>query len=110
MSRTGGAPTAHIAAKGLKTAREAATCIGIKCGQLPSVVGLDAARKPDAAPVFEKSSRKKAANVSEGAPPPAPWKANVRGPSAAFSHKAKTARSQIATAAETHDPLLVEGV
>ena len=73
-------------------------------------MGLDAARKPDAALVFEKSSRKKAANVSEGSPAPAPWKQNVRGPSAAFSHKARKVRSAIAAAAETHDPLLVEGV
>ena len=34
--------------------------------RLPSVIGLDAARKPDAPVVFEKSSRKKAGNVSEG--------------------------------------------
>ena len=105
-----GEPIAAIAAKDRKTAREAAAAIGIKCEQLPSVVGLDAARKPGAAVVFEKSNRKKAGNVSEGSPAPAAWKANVRGPSAAFSHKAKKGRSVIAAAAETHDPLLVEGV
>ena len=105
-----GEPLAAIAAKDRRTAREAASAIGIKCEQLPSVVGLDAARKPDAAAVFEKSSRKKAANVSEGSPAPAPWRQNVRGPSAAFSHKAKIVRSAIAAAAATHDPLLVKGV
>jgi xanthine dehydrogenase YagR molybdenum-binding subunit len=105
-----GEPIAAIAAKDRKTAREAAAVISIRYEQLPSVVGLDAARKPGAAVVFEKSTRKKASNVSEGSPAPAAWKANVRGPSAAFSHKAKKVRSEIATAAETHDPLLVEGV
>ncbi len=105
-----GEPIAAIAAKDRNTAREAAAAIGIGCEQLPSVVGLDAARKPGAAVVFEKSSRKKAANVSEGSPAPAPWKQNVRGPSAAFSHKAKKVRSAMATAAETRDPLLVEGI
>jgi xanthine dehydrogenase YagR molybdenum-binding subunit len=105
-----GEPIAAIAAKDRHTARQAAAVIGITCEQLPSVVGLDAARKPGAAVVFEKSNRKKAGNVSEGTPPPAAWKQNVRGPSAAFSHKARKVRSEIATAAETHDPLLVEGV
>ena len=105
-----GEPIAAIAARDLKTAREAANLIAIKYEPLPSVVGLDAARKPDAALVFEKSSRKKAANVSEGSPAPAPWRQNVRGPSAAFSHKAKVVRSAVAAAAEAHDPLLVKGV
>jgi xanthine dehydrogenase YagR molybdenum-binding subunit len=104
-----GEPIAAIAAKDRKTARAAANAVGIKYERLPSVVGLDAARKPDAALVFEKSSRRKAANVSEGSPAPAPWRQNVRGPSAAFSHKAKVVRSAIAAAAEAHDPLLVKG-
>src|SRR6266566_224144 len=60
---------------------------------LPSVIGLDAARKSDAPVVFERASRKRAANTSEGEPSPAPWKGNLRGPSAAFSHRAKKARS-----------------
>jgi xanthine dehydrogenase YagR molybdenum-binding subunit len=110
MVRYVGEPIAAVAARDRKTAREAASAIGIKCEQLPSVVGLNAARRPDAAAVFERSSRNKAANVSEGSPAPAPWKQNVRGPSAAFSHKAKTVRSAIAAAAAAHDPLLVKGV
>jgi xanthine dehydrogenase YagR molybdenum-binding subunit len=104
-----GAPIAAVAAKDRMTAREAAAAIGIKYDTLPSVVGLEAARKPDSAPVFEKSDRKKAANVSEGSPAPAPWRQNVRGPSAAFSHKSKTVRSAIASAVENNNPLLVKG-
>jgi xanthine dehydrogenase YagR molybdenum-binding subunit len=105
-----GAPIAAIAAKDRATARRAAAAIVIKYEQRPSVVGLDAARKPDAALAFEKSQHKRAANVSEGSPAPAPWRQNVRGPSAAFSHKAKAVRAAIATAVETNDPLLVKGV
>ena len=105
-----GEPIAAIAAKNRKTAREAAAAIIIRSEQLPSAVGLDAARKPDAPAVFARSSRRKAANVSEGSPAPAPWRNNVRGPSAAFSHKTKLARSAIAAAADANDPLLVKEV
>jgi xanthine dehydrogenase YagR molybdenum-binding subunit len=104
-----GDPIAAVAATDPKTAREAVAAIKITSDPLPSAVGLDAARKPDAAVVFEKSSRKRAGNVSEGAGAPTPWKGNIRGPSAAFSHKAKQARNRVAAARETHDPLLVEG-
>src|SRR4029450_3476385 len=75
---------------------------------MPSVIGLDDARKADAPVVFDKSSRKKAGNVSEGAGGPAPWKGNLRGPSAAFSQKAKKARNWTGAAREARDPLLVE--
>jgi xanthine dehydrogenase YagR molybdenum-binding subunit len=105
-----GAPIAAVAAKDRKTAREAAAAIGIKYERRPSAIGLDAARKPEAALVFEKSDRKKAGNVSEGSPAPAPWKQNVRGPSAAFSHGSKKVRAWIAAAAEAKDPLLVQSV
>jgi xanthine dehydrogenase YagR molybdenum-binding subunit len=105
-----GAPIAAIAASDCVLARRAAAAIGIKYEERPSVVGLDAARKPDAALAFEKSQRKRAANVSEGSPAPAPWRQNVRGPSAAFSHKSKAVRTAIATAVDSNDPLLVKGV
>jgi len=103
-----GEPIAAVAATNRKFARDAAEAIIIKSERLPSVVGMEAARKPAAPAIFARSSRKKAANVSEGSPAPAPWKDNVRGPSAAFSHKTKLVRSAIATAAEAHDPLLVK--
>ena len=93
MVRYVGEPIAAVAAKDRKTAIAAIAAIRITSERLPSVIGLDAARKPDAPVVFEKSSRKKAGNVSEGGGAPAPWKQNVRGPSAAFSSKAKKARS-----------------
>jgi xanthine dehydrogenase YagR molybdenum-binding subunit len=105
-----GEPLAAVAAKDRKTATEAIAAIKVISERLPSVIGLDAARKQDAPAVFEKSNRKKAGNVSEGAGSPAPWKANVRGPSAAFSHKAKKLRSWLEAARVARDPLLVEGI
>ena len=76
-----GEPIAAVAAKDRKTALAALAAIKLTSEKLPAVIGLDNARKSDAPIVFEKSSRKKAGNVSEGGGAPAPWKGNVRGPS-----------------------------
>ena len=103
-----GAPIAALAARDRKTANDALAAIRFTSESLPSVIGLDAARKSDAPVVFERASRKRAANTSEGAPSPAPWKGNLRGPSAAFSHRAKKARSFLEAAREARDPLLFE--
>jgi xanthine dehydrogenase YagR molybdenum-binding subunit len=104
-----GDPIAAVAATDGKSAIAAIAAIRIVSESLPSVLGLDAARLPDAPVVFEKSSRKKAGNVSEGAGSPAPWKGNVRGPSAAFSHKTKKAQTWLDAARKAQNPLLVEG-
>src|SRR4051794_31905145 len=103
-----GDPIAAVAAKDRKTAIAAISAIRLTSKPLPSVVGLNAARKSDAPVVFDKSNRKRAGNVSEGAGGPAPWNGNVRGPSAAFSQKAKKSRTLIAAAREAGNPLLVE--
>jgi xanthine dehydrogenase YagR molybdenum-binding subunit len=103
-----GQPIAAVAAKDRNTALAAIAAISIKSEPLPAVIGLDAARMSDAPVVFEKSSRKKAGNVSEGAPAPAAWRGNLRGPSAAFSQKRGKARSWIAEARAAANPLLVE--
>src|SRR4051794_12246317 len=103
-----GDPIAAVAAKDRRTAIAAASAIRLTSEALPAVIGLNAARQSDAAIVFEKASRKKAGNVSEGAGGPAPWKGNVRGPSSAFSHKGKRCRNAIAAAREARNPLLVE--
>ena len=104
-----GAPIAAVAAKDRKTALAAIAAIKINSERLPSVIGLDEARKPDAPVVFDKANRKKAGNVSEGGGSPAPWKANIRGPSAAFSLKPKKVRSWVEGARKENNPLLVEG-
>ena len=98
MVRYVGQPIAAVAAKDRKTALAAIGAIRIASERLPSVIGLDAARSPDAPIVFEKAARKKAGNVSEGAPAPAPWKGNLRGPSSAFSQKKGKAQSWVAEA------------
>jgi len=103
-----GAPIAAVAARDRPTALRALAAIRIDSERLPSVIGLDAARQPGAALVFDKSSRKQAGDVSEGAPAPAAWKHNVRGPSAAFSNKAKKARSVVDAARAAQNPWLVE--
>ena len=108
MVRYVGQPIAAVAAKDRDTAVKAIAAIGITSERLPSVIGLDAARKPDAPVVFEKSNRKKAGNVSEGTAAPASWKGNVRGPSSAFSQRARKARNWVAGAREARNPLLVE--
>jgi xanthine dehydrogenase YagR molybdenum-binding subunit len=110
MVRYVGEPIAAVAAKDRKTALAAIAAIKITSQPLPAVIGLDNARKGNAPVVFEKSSRKKAGNVSEGGGAPAPWKGNVRGPSAAFSHKTKKARGWLDEARTARDPLLVEGI
>src|SRR6185312_15974540 len=104
-----GQQIAAVAAQDRQTARAALAAIKLSWTTLPSVVGLDAARRPDS-PVAFTGSRKNAGNVSEGSTMPVSWKHNVRGPSAAFSHKAKKARGWVAAARSAHDPLLVEGI
>jgi xanthine dehydrogenase YagR molybdenum-binding subunit len=104
-----GQPIAAVAAKDRKTALAAISAIQLSSERLPAVIGLDEARKPNAPVVFAKAERKKAGNVSEGGGAPAPWKGNIRGPSAAFSQKPKQVRSWVESARQASDPLLVEG-
>jgi xanthine dehydrogenase YagR molybdenum-binding subunit len=103
-----GDPIAAVAAKDRDSALAGIAAIRLVSERLPAVIGLDAARHADAPVVFEKASRKKAGNVSEGGGAPTPWKGNVRGPSAAFSQKAKQAKAWLSEARAARDPLLVE--
>jgi xanthine dehydrogenase YagR molybdenum-binding subunit len=102
-----GDPIACVAAIDRKTALAAIGAIKLVSEVLPSVVGLDAARRADAPVVFARG-RKALANVSEGPSGPAFWKGNIRGPSSAFSHRAKKARRWIDAARAARDPLLIE--
>jgi xanthine dehydrogenase YagR molybdenum-binding subunit len=103
-----GDPIAAVAATNRKIAAEALAAIRVVSESLPATIGLDAARRPDSPAVFEKANRKKAGNVSEGGGSPAPWKNNIRGPSAAFSHRKGKARAWLAAAREAKNPWLVE--
>jgi xanthine dehydrogenase YagR molybdenum-binding subunit len=108
MVRYVGAPIAAVAATTREIALQAIAAIRVVSEERPAVIGLDAARQPDAAVVFEKANRKKAGNVSEGGGAPTRWQGNVRGPSAAFSYKVKKVRSWIDEARKANNPLLVE--
>ncbi|NOJ47424.1 molybdopterin-dependent oxidoreductase [Bradyrhizobium archetypum] len=103
-----GQPIAAVAATDRKTALAAIAAIRPTGERLPSVIGLDEARRADAPIVFERSARKKAGDVSEGGGSPAPWKGNVRGPTAAFSKKPRKVRNWVGDARAANNPLLVE--
>jgi len=104
-----GEPIAAVAAKDRKTALAALAAIKLTSERLPAVIGLDAGRTDDAPVVFDKANRKRAGNVSEAGGGPAPWKQNVRGPTAAFSKRAGKARSWVNEARQANNRLLIEG-
>jgi xanthine dehydrogenase YagR molybdenum-binding subunit len=102
------APIAAVAARDRATALAGIAAIVVDRQELAAVIGVDAARRESAPVVFEKQDRKRAGNVSEGGGGPAPWNGNVRGPSAAFSQKAKRAKGWLGEARDARNPLLVE--
>ena len=102
-----GQDIAAVAARDLETARKALGAIRVSFEARSSAIGLEAARAPGA-PVIFPGFRKSAANASEGPLLPAPWRGNIRGPSAAFSLKPREARRALASARAAADPLLVE--
>lgn len=103
-----GQPVAAVAAADAKTVYAALAAIAFETTPLPHVIGLEAARQPDA-PVVFPGKKSGIANASEGAVAPARWKGNVRGPTSAFSSKRRRAKRWIAEARESQDPLLFEG-
>ena len=107
MARFVGQPIAAVAAQDRKTAL-AALAIKVSYETLPSVIGAEAARKAGA-PILFPGGKGQKFNAGEGATIRAPWSGNIRGPSAAFSLKKKSARIWIAKARSDGDPLLFEG-
>ncbi|MGB3583188.1 MAG: molybdopterin cofactor-binding domain-containing protein, partial [Roseiarcus sp.] len=103
-----GEPVAAVAAADRKTALAALAAIKVDYEILPSVIGPQAARKPDAPILFPKGKGQRY-NAGEGGAAPASWVGNIRGPTAAFSLKKKSARGAIASASAQGDPLLFEG-
>ena len=101
-----GQQIAAVAAVNHVTAAASLAAIVIVYERLPSVIGADAARLPDAPLVFDGKS--KPANAAEGSVFPSRWKGNIRGPAAVFSQKKKKARGWIDAARAARDPLLVE--
>ena len=86
-----GEPVAAVAAADRKTALAALAAIKVDYEILPSVIGPQAARKSDAPILFPKGKGQRY-NAGEGGAAPASWSGNVRGPTAAFSLKKKSAR------------------
>ena len=103
-----GEPVAAVAAADRKTALAALAAIKVAYEILPSAIGPDAARKADAPILFPKGKGQRY-NAGEGGAAPASWSGNLRGPTAAFSLKKKTARGAIEAARAAGDPLLFEG-
>ena len=103
-----GQPVAAVAADDRDTAERALAAIRVGYEPRPSTVELAAAMAADAPEVYGDGKRKPP-NAAEGAPFPAPWRRNVRGPLSAFSVGRRTARRRLAAAREAGDPLLVEG-
>ncbi len=103
-----GQQVAAVAAVDRKTALAALAAIKVDYEALPSAIGADAARKPGA-PVLFPGGKGQKGNAGEGAAMRASWSGNVRGPTAAFSLKKKSARNRIARARAEGDPLLFEG-
>ena len=103
-----GEAVAAVAAVDRHTALAALAAIKVDYEILPSVIGPDAARKAEAPILFPKGKGQRY-NAGEGAAAPASWSGNVRGPTAAFSLKKKSARGSIAGARAAGDPLLFEG-
>ena len=86
-----GQQVAAVAAADRKTALLALAAIKVDYETLPSVIGADAARKAGA-PVLFPGGKGQKVNAGEGPSTRASWSGNVRGPSAAFSQKKKSAR------------------
>ncbi len=103
-----GQQVAAVAAVDRKTALAALAAVEVDYEPLQSVIGADAARRPGA-PVLFPGGKGQKANAGEGPSARASWSGNVRGPSAAFSQKKKSARGWIAKARTAGDPLLFEG-
>jgi xanthine dehydrogenase YagR molybdenum-binding subunit len=103
-----GQEVAALAASDRRTAREALARVRVEYEPLPAAIGAEAARR-EGAPTVYSGLRKKPPSSGEGAPAPARWHGNVRGPTWAFSRRPRKARRLIAEARERGDPLLVEG-
>ncbi|MGR6920046.1 molybdopterin-dependent oxidoreductase [[Actinomadura] parvosata] len=103
--RYAGQPIAAVAAP---TRQEVLAIAGAaRIGYEPLPAALDDA--PDAPPVYDEQSRKRAPSASEGMTLPGGWNGNVRGPFSGASRRSRTAVNRIEAARRRADPLLVTG-
>jgi xanthine dehydrogenase YagR molybdenum-binding subunit len=104
-----GKEVAAVAAVDRRTAKAAAALVNVTYEPLPAVIGMTAARAPDAPEIYAGGRRRPPA-AAEGPPTPARWDGNVRGPVGMLSVRRRRARRLLARARAGGDPLLVEGV
>ncbi len=100
-----------VAAVDARAAEAALAAVQVDLEELPIVVGMDAARRPDAPALYpNRAARKRASNASEGPLLPSMWDGNVRGPFSLTSKTAGKARRAVARVRdEPASGVLVEG-
>ena len=84
MVRYIGQEVPAVAAMDRRTAKAAAALVNVTYEPLPAVIGMAAARATGAPEVYA-SGRRRPPAAAEGAPTPALWHGNVRGPVGALS-------------------------
>lgn len=103
-----GQPIAAVAAETLTEARRLAAEFPIQLNPKPFVTDPEQAKAPDAPEVHAgKTARDHAPNAAEGAPLPARWKGNVRGPMS-LPLRSRTAKRRLSDARSSGDVGLVE--
>jgi xanthine dehydrogenase YagR molybdenum-binding subunit len=109
-ARFAGQEILALAAVDARTAEEALALVEIDWEVRPALVGMAAARAPDAPPVYpSRSTRKEAPNSSEGPLLPTGWDGNVRGPFKLFAkHKLAARRAVAHLRAHPDDGALVD--
>jgi xanthine dehydrogenase YagR molybdenum-binding subunit len=104
-----GQAVAAVAAVDRAAAEHGLAAVAVEWEPLPAVVDLAAARAPGAVEVYGHGKRQPP-NAGEGAPAPARWRGNVRGPVGLFSTGRRAVARRLAAARRAGDPLLVESV
>jgi len=102
-----GQPVAAVAGPSVAAARAAAAQVLVEYDELPAVLDIDAARRPDAPVLYpSRAARRGAPRSGEGPMMPARWHGNVRGPTST-SWRGGTAAKRVDLARERRDPRLV---
>jgi xanthine dehydrogenase YagR molybdenum-binding subunit len=104
-----GRPIGRRRLLGPAQARAAAERVDVDYRDLPAALEAAVPTPAGVSAVYDATSRKRAANSSEGMLLPARWQGNVRGPSSLLSRRGRTAVRRIAAAARRADPRLVTG-
>ncbi|MEJ7726173.1 MAG: molybdopterin-dependent oxidoreductase [Actinomycetes bacterium] len=102
-----GQPVAAVAGPSVAAARAAAAQVLVEYDDLPAVLDIDEARRPDAPVIYpSRAARRGAPRSGEGPMMPTRWHGNVRGPTST-SWRGGTAAKRVDLARERRDPGLV---